>query len=232
MENLSKYSDGELARVFVMLAKELAQRSHGILKSADLLVYMNMYDQYLLYREKGEGYKPSNASLAKCSGCTAKTVSGCQEKLESLGLITNTFKKNGCKYEYTVNSWLQCPEIMQGTLDSEERDVYLEERKEKAHTNHVKAQEALQQPTEPQGKQSHTESVKASQSGAQKTTERKQLYYAQSEIQLFKYVSEQLGRELDESIITYLRDKAVYGQVIYNEKFKHNVYINYGGKVG
>ncbi|MGR7443648.1 hypothetical protein ACU6ZT_16280 [Klebsiella aerogenes] len=150
--DLTKYSDEELMHGFVMYAKELNQRSHGVLNSAQLLVYMNMYDGFLRYRANGgEKYQPSNASLAKNSGCTKKTVAACQEHLEKLGLITATFKKQGCKTEWVVKSWLECDEIMAGTLDSEDRDIYLEERKEKAFTNHKKAK------TEEKAKEPETE---------------------------------------------------------------------------
>lgn len=207
--DLTKYSDEELMHGFVMYAKELNQRSHGVLNSAQLLVYMNMYDGFLRYRAKGgEKYQPSNASLAKNSGCTKKTVAACQEHLEKLGLITATFKKQGCKTEWVVNSWLECEEIMAGTLDSEDRDIYLEERKEKAFTNHKKAK------------------------AEEKTTEvdfsKRQVKYIPSLDALKDYVAKHTGADLnDVKVCNHLYNKykecKANKQQYVHDSFEHNL---------
>lgn len=228
----------EKAGGFIKLMREFCERGHGLLNATEAMVYINMLDEHNLHVNVNGGfYRPSNAGLAKHSFCNKATVSKAIAKLESIGLVSSLGEKvKGSLKTYRVYDWRSNEVIMSGTTNKEERAAYLESRGVEAYANFKKeekeAREALQHPTESQGKQSHAEPVKASQGGAQKPKEDKPLYYAQSEEHLFKYVSEQLGKELNESIIAYLREKAVYGQVIYNEKFKHNVYINYGGKVG
>lgn len=111
-------------------SRELAEQNTLELKCADIVIYCFLHaDEYFqIQHRKQKQYRPSLATIAKCTANSQKIVRASLKRLTEAGLITELAPATSREGKwYQVNDYRDVANTLNGTSNREEREAYLAE---------------------------------------------------------------------------------------------------------